>query len=129
MLASCYEAQERVSDGLEWADVAVNRLPGSLTALQLAARLAIAAGDHERATDYVLRALALPEVRTEMPRKTWVPPSSIWLLRTLSCIPFLRRRLRPAALVRREPGYQAVTCVPTQAWSALREAWPSCAQP
>ncbi len=125
MLASCCEAQERVTDGLEWADVAATRLPDSLAALQLAARLAIAAGHHERATDYVVRALALPEVRAEMPREALVPRPIMWLLRTMSYLPFLRRRLRPAALAQLEPGHQAAKLQEWKEWAMSYVAWRS----
>ena len=63
MLANCYERQQRVSDALYWAEVAVAKLPNSLEALQSAARLAVTVGDHDKATKYVSRALCCPRSR------------------------------------------------------------------
>ncbi len=123
MLSTCYEHQERLSDALRWAEAAVDRLPGSLTALQCAARLAIASGDHPRATGYVLRALALPEVTTEMPRETLLPRPLMWFLWMLSHTPFLRDRLRPSALLELQPGYQALELQRWKEWALEYVAW------
>jgi len=123
MLSTCYEHAERLPDALHWAEAAVGRLPGSFTALQSAARLAIASGDHRKATDYVLRALALPEVVTEMPHETLLPRPLLWFIWMLSRIPILRRRLRPAALLQLQPGYQAVELQKWKAWAQGYLAW------
>jgi tetratricopeptide (TPR) repeat protein len=123
MLASCYEHQERYSEALHWAEVAADRLPGSLPVLQTAARLAIADGDHEKATDYVVRALALPEVTTEMPRETLLPRPLLWLIWALYRTPFLRRWLRPGALDELQPGTQALELQKWKEWAQSYLAW------
>jgi tetratricopeptide (TPR) repeat protein len=123
MLASCYEHQERYSEALQWAEVAADKLPDSLIAVQAAARLAIANGDHEKAGNYVLRGLALPEVTTEMPRETLLPKPLLWLIRALYRTPFLRRRIRPGALDKWEPGNQAVELQRWKEWAQSYIAW------
>jgi hypothetical protein len=69
MLADCYERQARFPDALHWAEVAAAQMPDTLEALQSVARLAVACGDHEKATTYVVRTLSLPEVVTGMPHE------------------------------------------------------------
>ena len=125
MLATCYEHQERVADALHWAEAAARALPGSLYPLLSAVRLAIASGDHDKATDYVLRALALPEVTTEMPRETLLPKPLLWLIWALYHTPVLRRRLRPGALAELQPGSRAIELQNWKEWAHGYLAWRS----
>ena len=69
MLASCYERDGQTSDALRLADQTIQDAPTVLAALQWGARLAVAAGGHPRAAQYVRQALTLPEMRTEMPEE------------------------------------------------------------
>lgn len=122
MIAMCYEQEGRLFEARPWAEASVRALPDNLYALQAAARLAIANDDHDKATDYVLRALALPEVVTEMP-KAAVPRPLMWLIRALRHVPFLRRRISPAAIESLEPGSLALELQEWKEWAQGYLAW------
>jgi len=123
MLARCYEYQERLSDALYWAEVAAAKLPASLTVLQLAARLAVAIGDHEKATEYVSRTLMLPDVMTEMPHVSQSSKLLLLFVRALYRMPFVGRRLRPGGLDELQAGNQAVELQQWKQWAEAYLAW------
>lgn len=125
MLATCYEHEQRMTDALHWAEAAARALPNSLAALQSATRLSIASGDHEKATGYVLRSLALPEVMTEMRREALLPKPVMWFFWALDHTPFRRKRLRPDPLVELQPGSQAIQLQRWKEWSRVYLAWRS----
>lgn len=123
MLAGCYERQGRLSQAFHWAEVVAAKLPNGLEALQSAARLAVANGDHEKATQYVLRALALPEVRSEMPRDGRSEKFLRCLIRVLIRMPFVGRRFRPDALDELQPERRAFELQQWKKWAQAYIAW------
>jgi len=123
MLALCYEQQSRIPEALQLAEEGARRLPSSLSMLKIAARLAIAIGEHDKATGYIRQALALPEVVTEIPREGVLPRPLLWLLRLLPRVPFLRQRIRQDAIRELEPGAQAVELEEWKRWAEEYLAW------
>ncbi len=123
MLADCYERQARFSDALQWAEVAAAQMPDAVEALQSVARLAVACGDHEKATTYVVRTLSLPEVMTGMPRESRSLKVATFFVRVLYWIPFVRKRLRPGALEELRPAYHAVKLDEWKQWADAYLAW------
>lgn len=123
MLADCYEQQMRFSDALRWAEVAAAQMPDSLEALQSVARLAVACGDHEKATTYVVRTLTLPEVVTGMPHESQFLKVVTILVRVLYWMPFVGRRLRPGALDEMQPSRRAVELDEWKQWAEAYLAW------
>ena len=91
---------------------------------QIVVRLALANEDHQKATEFIERALALPELRTEMPKRL-LPDWLLWCLRSLVRLPVVRRRARPGALAGLEPGNRAMELHAWKRWAleyfALRE--------
>jgi hypothetical protein len=123
MLALCYEQQHLTPEALRLAEEGARQLPGSLSVLKMAIRLAIAVGDHEKATGYIHHALALPEVETEMPEEGVLPRPLLWILRMLPRVPGLRRRIRRDAIRELEPGAQAVELEEWKRWARDYLAW------
>jgi tetratricopeptide (TPR) repeat protein len=120
MLAICYEQQHRITEALDLAETNARRVERKLSDLQLAARLAIAAGEHDKATAYVQQALALPEIVTEMPEE--LPRSVMWMFRLIGRIAMLRKRTRPA-IRSLEPGARAVELLEWKQWAHQYLAW------
>jgi tetratricopeptide (TPR) repeat protein len=123
MLSLCYERQNRVPEALRLAEEGARRVPSSLTALKSAVRLAIAVGEHDKATTYLRQALALPEVQTEIPRETVVPKPFLWGLRLLPKLPIIRNRIRHDAIRELEPGAQAIKLEEWKRWAQEYLAW------
>ena len=123
MLAHCYEQQERYIEALRLAEEAVSWHPESLLALQAAGRLAVATQDHDKAAQYLRRALALPEVRAEIPKEVALPKPLVWLLRILVRLPILRRRFPRDAFKEFELGSQAVELQNWKHWAQEYVAW------
>jgi tetratricopeptide (TPR) repeat protein len=129
MLASCYEREGKTSDALRLADQAIQDAPTVLAALQWGARLAVAAGEHARAAQYVRQALTLPEMSTEMPKDVRMYQALAVLLRVLSRVPFVRRRFRPEKLAAElkglDTGHRAIELQEWKRWAEEYLAWQS----
>jgi tetratricopeptide (TPR) repeat protein len=129
MLASCYEREGKTSDALRLADRAIQDAPTVLAALQWGARLAVAAGEHAQAAQYVRQALTLPELRTEIPVADRTYDALAILLRVLSRVPLLRRRFRSdkvaAELKRLDIGHRAVELQEWKRWAQEYLEWQS----
>ena len=123
MLALCYEQQSRTPEALRLAEMSARQRPASLSVLKTAIRLAIAVGDHDKATGYIHQALAIPEVQTEIPKEGVLPRPLLWILRTLPRVPGLRRRIRRDATRELEPGAQAVELEEWKRWAHECLAW------
>jgi tetratricopeptide (TPR) repeat protein len=127
MLAMCHEREGRIPDALHMADEAIRIGPESLPALQTAARLAVAAGDHEKAAQCLRSALALPEVRTEMPQDIAVFNALAWVLRVMGRLPVLRRRVRAQSLAdalrHLDAGHRATDLQDWKRWAQEYVAW------
>jgi tetratricopeptide (TPR) repeat protein len=123
MLATCYEQAGDVEQALQWAQETARRMPNSVTAQQEAARLSVSADQHDQATEYVLRALALPEMATEMPGETLLPRPLRGFLWLLHHTPFVRRRLRAEALADVEPAGQSRKLHEWKEWAQAYLAW------
>ena len=122
MLALCYEQQGRLQDALRLAEKSARQPPESLDLYKIVVRLALANEDHDKATEYVERALALPEVRTEMPRRV-MPKWFHWLLLAFLRLPLVRSRVRDGALAEFEPGHRAMELQAWKRWALEYLAW------
>jgi tetratricopeptide (TPR) repeat protein len=129
MLAHCYEQLGRVPEALRLADEAVRIHPDVLITLQMLIRLAVAADQHDKAAEYVQPAVALPEVRNGIPDASATPPAALWLIRLLSHMPVLRRRIRPEDVRELEPGSRAVALDAWRRWAEEYLAWRKGAEP
>ena len=123
MLSLCYERQGRHQEALALAEKGVQQLPSSLHALQSVVRLAVACGEHDKAALYIRQALALPEVRTEMPKEGLMPQPVLWLLRLMPHLPILGKRMRRDAVSRFEPGAQAKALEDWKRWADRYLEW------
>ena len=122
MLALCYEQEGRLQDALRLAEKSARQLSESLDVYRIVVRLALANENHEKATEYVERALALPEVRTEMPDRV-MPKWLHWLLRGFFRLPLVRGRVRKGALAEFEPGNRAMELQTWKRWALGYLAW------
>lgn len=122
MRAFCYEQQGRLQEALVLAEEGARQLPDAFVALQTAVRIAIAAKDHEKASMYVERALALPEVQSEIPRDL-TPKGYVWLLRQLLKIPYFRRRVRADVFAPLEQCAQTRELQAWKRWALEYQAW------
>jgi tetratricopeptide (TPR) repeat protein len=129
MLALCYEHQGRHSEALPLIEAAVRANPDCLEALQAAARVAVALEDHDKAAGYLRRALALPEVRAEIPRETELFKFLTRLVRVLISLPILRRRIRREALNDLDPGARALELQTWKHWAEGYLAWHTGTEP
>jgi tetratricopeptide (TPR) repeat protein len=120
MLAHCYEQQDRLLEALRLAEEGIRLDPQSLMSLQIAARLAAALDQHDRATEYLRHALALPEVRDEIPKERAIPKPLLWTLRILARLPVLRRRLSAEPF---EIATQRVELQQWKRWAQEYVAW------
>ena len=122
MLAQCHEWDGRLGAAAPAAEEAVRRAPENLDALQVAARIAVAAKQYDRAEEHVRRALALPEVRTEMPDQ--LPR---WFRRAIGLLPRLpglRHRIDPEEVSREiDPGHRAARLRDWKRWALGYLAW------
>jgi tetratricopeptide (TPR) repeat protein len=123
MLALCYEHQGRYDEALPLAEAGVRAIPQSLVALQAAARIAVAVEDHDKAAQYLQRALALPEVKTEIPSEIAVPKFLMWTIRLLISLPILRHRVRRDAVSELDLGVQAMELQKWKRWAEEYLAW------
>ncbi len=106
MRALCYEQEGRLHDALRLAEKSARQTSGILDVYKIVVRLAIANKEHEKATEFVERALALPEVRTEMAHRG-VPKWLRWLTLNFLRLPFVRSRMGDT-LAKLEPGNRAM---------------------
>ena len=122
MLALCYEHQGRIEDALRLAEKSARQSPGSLDVYRIVVRLALANEDHDKATEYVERALALPEVHSEMPDRA-MPEWMHWLLVSFLRLPLVRDRVPDGALAELEPGNRAMELQTWKRWALEYLAW------
>ena len=128
MLSNCCERQGRLAEALTFAEQCACREPPSLMALQIAIRLAFALEKHNKVEVYVRRALALPDVQNEIPKEV-IPPVLLLLMRTLSKLPWLRRRVRHEELAQMELGFQTQQLKEWKTWAQEYLAWRAGAEP
>ena len=123
MFAHCCEQEGRLSEALALVEQGVRMHPGNLLALQAAIRLSVATDDHTRAETYVRSALALPEVRNEIPGDSATPRSALMIMHALRRLPGLRRRIRPEDIRPLELGPQTIELQAWKHWAEEYLAW------
>lgn len=122
MLALCYEQEGRTEDALRLAEKNARQSPVSLDVYRVVVRLALANEEHDEATEYVERALALPEVRSEMPDPV-MPKWLHWLLENFLRLPLVRDRVRDGSMAELEPGHRAMELQTWKRWALEYLAW------
>jgi tetratricopeptide (TPR) repeat protein len=117
MLALCHEKQKRLGKAILRAEQWVRLEPACLHALQTAARLAINLDRHDEASAFLRQALALPEVRNEIPSSTAVHRSVIRLGRLIFRLPILSRRFPSDPFKDFELGAQTIELQKWKRWA------------
>lgn len=129
MLAKCYEHDRQFVEALKFAAEAIRVDSSSWPAFRIAVSLAIAAGEHERASRYLRQALTLPEMTTEMPQgvNTYQIASrgSLVSYRGFHCFADDFAPRVAAAIRELDAGHRAVELQQWKRWALEYLAWQS----